>query len=95
MAQNEEKSEVKTFESSLKQISEDLERIQIYFGSNTSSIENEKKSVGPKLESSTEEIISEDLEKTHFSSGDEESVLGDPCLEVPGMSPPSCMASDE
>ena len=94
MAQNEEKSEVKTFESSLKQISEDLERIQIYFGSNTSNFENEEKSVGLKVESSTEEI-SEDLEKTHFSSGDEESIHGDSCVEIPGMSQPSYVASDE
>ena len=91
MAKNEEKSEVKTFESSLKQISEDLERIQIYFRSNTSNVENEEKSVGPKFESSTEEI-SENLERTHLSFGDEESIHGDPRVEIPQ---PCYKASDE
>ena len=57
MAENEEKSEVKTFESSLEQIRGDIERIQIYLGSDTSNAENEEKPVCPKVESSTEETF--------------------------------------
>ena len=84
MAEYEEKFEVKTFESSLEQIRGDLERIQIYVGSNTSNAENEEKSVCPKVGSSTEEI-SEDLERTHLSSGDEETIHGDTrCVKSSG-----------
>ena len=73
MAENEDKSEALKVESSLEQIHEDIERIHISFGSETS--------IAPKVESSTKQIT-KDLLGPHVSSGDKVVIYGNPRMAL-------------